>query len=78
MKMEALAEDEEYTTRPRDRRQQWRRQGIDNGSKESTTITEASAEDKRRIQGIRDKNGGGDGSATGSVDLQSRQSINFP
>ena len=43
--MEASEEDKEYATRPRDQRQQLRRQGIDNGPKEYTTTTEASTEE---------------------------------
>ena len=33
---EAFEGDEEYTTRPKNRRQRWRRRGIDDRAKEST------------------------------------------
>ena len=46
-KTEASAKDEGYTTHPRDQRQQRRRQGIDNGPKESMTMTEASEEEDK-------------------------------
>ena len=39
---ETLEEDEGYVTRTRDRRQQLRRRGLDNGPEESTTMTYAS------------------------------------
>ena len=42
---EALEEDVEYTTRPRDWRQRQRWRGLDGGIKEYTTMTEASAEE---------------------------------
>ena len=45
MKAEASAEDKGYTTRPRDRRQRQRRQGLDNGSKGSTTTMEVLVEE---------------------------------
>ena len=45
MTTEGLTEDEEYLTRSRDRRQRRRRRGIDDGSKESTTMIEASEEE---------------------------------
>ena len=39
---EALEEDEGYMMHPRDRKQRRMRQGIDNGTEEYTTTTEAS------------------------------------
>ena len=45
MTTEGSTENEEYVTRPRDRRQQRRRKGIDDGSKESTTTIEATEEE---------------------------------
>ena len=41
---ETLAEDKEYLVRPKDLRQQRIQQGLDDGPKESTTTTEASAQ----------------------------------
>ena len=45
MTTEGSTEDEEYVTRPRDWRQRRRRRGIDDGSKESTTMIEALEEE---------------------------------
>ena len=42
---EASEEDKVYVTRPRDQRQQRRQRGLDDGLKESTTMTEASKEE---------------------------------
>ena len=70
---EALAEDEEYMTRPRDRRQQRRRQGIDNGPEESTTMTEASAEEYEHEDFNKNNGGVGGGYMTRSRDQRQRQ-----
>ena len=42
---DASSEDEGYVTRPRDQRQQQRRRGLDDGSKEYTKTTEAPKEE---------------------------------
>ena len=47
-------------------------------TKNTTTTTEALAEDIRRVQGIGDNNGGGSGLTTGLVDWQRQQSVDFP
>ena len=44
----------------------------------TATTTEASAEDRRHVQGIRDDDGGGSGSMTGPVDWQQQQIVDFP
>ena len=41
----ALSENEEYTTRPKDKRQRRRQQGLDYRPEESTTTTEVLAEE---------------------------------
>ena len=41
------------------------------------TTTEALAEDRRRVQGIGDDNGGGNGMMTGPVDWQRQRSVDF-
>ena len=46
--------------------------------KTTTTTTEASAEDRRRVQGIRYDVGGGSGLTTDPVDWQQQQSVDFP
>ena len=56
MTMEASAEDTEYTTRTKDCRQQWRKQGIDDGTKEFTTTTEAVL-DRKQARWIGNDNG---------------------
>ena len=43
-----------------------------------TTKTEASVEDRQRVQGIGDDNKGVSGLTTGPMDWQRRQSVNFP
>ena len=45
MMTKALAEDDRYVIRPRDLRQKWRRWGLDDRPKESTTTTEALKEE---------------------------------
>ena len=57
--MEALAEGEEYMTRPRDWRQQRRRQGLGDGTKEYMTTTEASAEEYEHKEFNNDNGGVG-------------------
>ena len=42
------------------------------------TMTEALAEERRRIQGIRDKGGGGSRLTTGPVDWQQQRSFDCP
>ena len=66
------------TTGPRSLQQQrrhWRRNMI---TKTSTTKLEAPEEDRRRVQGIGDNDGGGSGSTTGPMDWKRRQSVYFP
>ena len=46
-------------------------------TKTTTTTIEVSVEDIRRIQGIRDDNGGGSGLTTGLEDWQRQQSVDF-
>ena len=43
----------------------------------TTTTKEASAEDRGRVQGIGDNDGGGSGSTTGPVDWQRQRSVDF-
>ena len=47
-------------------------------TKTTTTTKEASAEDRQRVQGIEDDNGGGSGLTTGPVDWQQQRSVGFP
>ena len=47
-------------------------------TKTSKTKMEASTEDRRRVQVIRDDNRGGSGSTTGPVDWQQQRSVDFP
>ena len=47
-------------------------------TKTITTTTDASAKDKRFVQGIEDDNGGCSGSTTGSVDWKQQHSVVFP
>ena len=44
----------------------------------STTTTEALAEDRRRVQGIGDDNGGDKGYTTGPIYWQRQRSVDFP
>ena len=44
----------------------------------TTTTTEASTEDRWRVQGIGDDDGGGGGSTTGLVDYKLQRSVDFP
>ena len=46
-------------------------------TKTKTTTTDASAEDRQRVQGIEDDNGGGSRSTTGLVDWQRQRSVDF-
>ena len=46
-------------------------------SKTTTTITEASVEDRQRVQGIGDNDRGGSGSTTAPVDWQQQRSVDF-
>ena len=46
-------------------------------TKTKTTKTNASVEDRRRVQGIEDNNGGGSRSMTGLVDCQRQRSVDF-
>ena len=46
--------------------------------KTTTTSTEASAEDRQRVQEIGDNNGCGSGLTTGPVDWQRQRSVDFP
>ena len=71
-------EDEECTTLPREYRQQLGRQGLENGPEESTTTTEASAEDRQHVKEIGDNARGGSGSTTGPVDCQWQRSVDYP
>ena len=64
-------------TRPRHQRQRWKRQGLDNRPKEYTTTTEASAEDRRRVQGIGYDDGGGSGWTKGPLDWQDNKVLVF-
>ena len=41
------------------------------------TTTDASAEDRRRVQGIKDTDVGSSGSTMGMVDWQRQQSVDF-
>ena len=43
-----------------------------------TTTTDASAEDRQRVQGIKDDDGGRSVLITGPVDWQRHQSVDFP
>ena len=43
----------------------------------TTTTIDASAEDRQRVQGIEDDNGGGSGLTTGLVDWKRQQSVVF-
>ena len=45
--------------------------------KTTTTTTEASAEDRKRVQGIGDNVGGDSGSTTGLMDWQRQRSVGF-
>ena len=47
-------------------------------TKTSTTTTDASSEDRRRVQGIEDDEGGDSRSTTGLVDWQQQRSVDFP
>ena len=47
-------------------------------TKTKTTTTYASAEDRRRVQGIEDNDGGSVRSTTGLVDWKRQQSVYFP
>ena len=46
-------------------------------TKTTKTTTEASAEDRQRVQGIRDNEGGGRGLMIGPVDFQQKRSVDF-
>ena len=46
-------------------------------TKTTTRTTEASAEDRQRVQGIKDDGGGGTGSMTGMVDWKQQRSVDF-
>ena len=46
-------------------------------TKTTTTTTDASAEDRQRVQGIKDDDGGGRVLTTGPVDWQRQQSVGF-
>ena len=59
--IEASSEDEEYTTRPKDWRQQRRQRWLDDGPKEYTTTTEASAEEDKHKDYKNDNGGVGGG-----------------
>ena len=43
----------------------------------STTTSETLTEDRRRVQWIKDDNGGGSGSMTGPMDCKRQQSVDF-
>ena len=47
-------------------------------TKTTTMTTDASVQDRRRVQGIEDDDGGGNRSTTGLVDWQRQQSVDFP
>ena len=47
-------------------------------TKSTTTTMNSSAEDRRRVQGIKDDDGGRSESTTGLVDFQRQQSVDFP
>ena len=47
-------------------------------TKTTAMKTDASAEDRRRVQGIEDDDGGGSGSTTVPVDWQQQRSVYFP
>ena len=46
--------------------------------KSTTTTMEASKEGRRHVLGIKDKDRGGSGSTTGSVDWKRQRSVDFP
>ena len=46
-------------------------------TKDTTTTTDVSAEDRRRVQGIGDDYRGGSGLTTGPVDWQRQRSVDF-
>ena len=79
-KKEASAGDEEYMTRPRDLRQERRRQGINDRPEGSTMKTEASAEEDEH-EDFNNNNGGvGEGQTTRPRDhrqLRRRQRISY-
>ena len=47
-------------------------------TKTTTRTTAVSAEDRQRIKGIKDDDGGGSGLTTSLVDWQQQQSVDFP
>ena len=59
--IEALAEDKEYTTRPKDQRQRRSWCGLDYGPKESMEMTKASAEEDDHKDYNNDNGGVGGG-----------------
>ena len=59
--IKASSEDDEYMNRPKDWRQQQRRQGLDYGPEESTTTIEASAEEDEQEDYNNDNKGVGVG-----------------
>ena len=44
----------------------------------TTTVTDASVEDRQRVQWIEDNDGGGSRATTGLVDCQRQRSVYFP
>ena len=46
-------------------------------TKNTTTIIDASAEDRKHVQDIEDNDRGGSGSTTGAVDGQRQRSVGF-
>ena len=69
----------ESTIGPRNLQRQWRIQWRNMSTKiTTTTTTEALAENRPRVQGIGDDDGGGSGLTTGLVDSQRQRSLHFP
>ena len=66
------------TSGPRNLRRRRRHWQWNMSTKNTTRTTEASAEDRRRVQGIGDNDGGESGLATGPMDWQQKCSVNFP
>ena len=66
------------TTVPRNLRQQRRRRQRKTSTKTSTMTTEASVEDRQRVQRLRDNCGGGSSLTTGLMDWQRWYSVDFP
>ena len=65
-------------TGPRNLRQRRRSQRRKMSMKNMKMATEESTEDRKRVQGIRDDDGGSSGLTTGLVDWQRQRCVNFP